>query len=77
LTDHPQSNGKPFVTKDANAPVNEITAAAQEAKRCADGAAGTVEPGNRRFWPLATIGLGIGSAALAAATLYADRTRKR
>ncbi|MGN6376540.1 MAG: hypothetical protein ACTHMG_13450 [Sphingomonas sp.] len=65
------------MTQDADAPVNEITAAARDAKRCADGAAGTHEPGKRRFWPLATIGLGIGSAALAAATMYADRSRAK
>jgi hypothetical protein len=66
-----------IVTDDTPTPVNEITAAAQDAKRCAAAAAGTHEPGKRRFWPLATIGLGIGSAALAAATLYSTRERSR
>lgn len=65
------------MSEDANAPVNEITAAARDARRCAEGAAGTTEPGARRFWPLAAMGLGIGSAALAAAMLYADRSRNR
>lgn len=65
------------MTDDTDQPVNEITAAAQDARRCADGAAGTAEPGKRRYWPLATIGFGIGSAALAAAMLYANRDRRR
>ena len=65
--------------QDSADPTNEIAAAARDAKRCAEGAAATGkhEPGHQRFWPLATIGLGIGSAALAAATLYADRSRRR
>ena len=65
------------MSADADAPVNEITAAAQDHKRCAQAAAGTIEPGARRFWPLAAMSLGIGSAALAAAMLYADRSRNR
>lgn len=60
-------------------PLNEITAAACEAKRCREGAADTAEPGKAQQsrWPLATIGLGIGSAALGAALLYANRERRR
>lgn len=45
---------------------NEIVAAAREAKARAAGA--------RRRWPVA-LGLGIGSAALVAALLYARRER--
>lgn len=58
-------------------PLNEITAAAHEARRCREGAAGTNEPGKLPRWPLATIGIGIGSAALAAALLYANRDKRR
>lgn len=64
------------MTQDDDAPVNEITAAAHDARRCREGAAGTIEPGKNRKWPLATIGIGIGSAALAAALLYANRDRR-
>lgn len=62
-----------------DAPLNEITAAAHEAKRCRDGAADTAEPGKSKDnrWPLATIGFGIGSAALGAAMLYANRGKRR
>lgn len=62
-----------------DAPLNEITAAAHEAKRCRDGAADTAEPGKAKGnrWPLATIGFGIGSAALGAAMLYANRGKRR
>jgi hypothetical protein len=65
------------VTEDSEKPTNEITAAAADAKRCAVAAAGTAEPGKHRFWPLATIGLGVGSAAVAGALLYANRDRRR
>ncbi|TPG21035.1 hypothetical protein EAH79_07215 [Sphingomonas koreensis] len=64
------------MTKDDETPVNEITAAAHDARRCREGAAGTGEPGKHRQWPLTTIGIGIGSAALAAALLYANRDRR-
>lgn len=68
-----------MLSDEDNAPLNEITAAAHDAKRCREGAAGTAEPGKAKGkrWPLATIGLGIGSAALAAAMLYANRERRR
>lgn len=68
-----------MLSDDNDAPLNEITAAAHDAKRCREGAAGTAEPGKAtgKRWPLATIGFGIGSAALAAAMLYANRERRR
>ena len=63
--------------------LNEITAAAQDAKRVREAAARTdeqkkIENGKSGSWPLATIGIGIGigSAALAAALLYARSGRK-
>ncbi|MFL9841231.1 hypothetical protein ABS767_09675 [Sphingomonas sp. ST-64] len=55
---------------------NEITAAARIARDAAERAEGTPEPGDAKKWPLAKIGIGIGSAALAAALLYAARSRK-
>ena len=60
-------------------PLNEITAAAHDAKRCREGAADTAEPGKATSnrWPLASIGFGIGSAALGAAILCANRDRRR
>jgi hypothetical protein len=62
-----------------HAPLNEITAAAHDARRCREGAADTAEPGKAKGnrWPLATIGFGIGSAALGAAMLYANRGKRR
>ncbi|PKP93115.1 MAG: hypothetical protein CVT77_06725 [Alphaproteobacteria bacterium HGW-Alphaproteobacteria-16] len=56
---------------------NEITAAARTAREVAERAEGTPEPGEGRKWPLGKIGLGIGSAALAAAVIYAARSRKK
>ncbi len=56
---------------------NEITAAARHAREAAERAEGTPKPGDARKWPLAKIGIGIGSAALAAAVIYAARSRKK
>lgn len=56
---------------------NEITAAARHAREAAERAEGTPKPGEGKKWPLAKIGLGIGSAALAAAVIYAARSRKK
>ncbi len=52
---------------------NEIVAAAQDAKARAERAA----KGKKGQWPLKAIGLGvgIGSAAVAAAMLYANRDK--
>jgi len=56
---------------------NEITATARQAREVAERAEGTPKPGDARKWPLAKIGIGIGSAALAAAVIYAARHRKK
>ncbi|WP_244624337.1 hypothetical protein [Sphingomonas sp. So64.6b] len=58
--------------------MNEIEAAAREAKRAREAADASVEAredgGN---WPILPISIGVGSAALAAALLYANRSRKK
>lgn len=59
------------------ADLNEVTAAAKEVKRVADAAAETKQPSKGQPWPLVPIGIGIGSAALAAALLYANSGRKK
>ena len=53
---------------------NEILAAAAHAKAAKERVAGTAE---KKSWPLGAIGLGvgIGSAAVAAAMLFAGRKR--
>lgn len=58
------------------AQMNEIEAAAREAKRVREAADKAVA--DKEAWPLVPIGIGIGigSAALAAALLYANRSRK-
>ena len=56
---------------------NEITAAARAARETAERAEGTRKPGEDKKWPLGKIGIGIGSAALAAAVIYAARNRKK
>jgi hypothetical protein len=57
---------------------NEIMAAVAEAKAHAQGAAEAVVD-RTKSWPLARIGLGvsIGSAAVAAAVLYANRNKDK
>lgn len=55
---------------------NEITAAVRAARETAERAEGTPQPNEGKKWPLTRIGIGIGSAALAAAVIYAARTRK-
>lgn len=57
---------------------NEIMAAAREAKARAKGAAANApEPAKLSKWGIAAIGAGIGSAAVAAALIYANRNKKR
>jgi hypothetical protein len=56
---------------------NEIMAAARDAKARRDAAAKTPEPGKLTNWGLAAIGAGIGSAAVAAAVIYANRNKKK
>ncbi len=68
MTDHPESTDEI---------ANEITAAARAARETAERAQGTPQPGEDRKWPLGKIGIGIGSAALAAAVIYAARRKGR
>ncbi len=57
-------------------PVNEIVKAAQQAKE-EEELAGRVGPdGKRNAWIAAGVGVGIGSAALVAALLYANRDKQ-
>ncbi len=56
---------------------NEIMAAAREAKARKEGAAKTQEPARLSHWGLAAIGAGVGSAAVAAAILYANRNKRK
>lgn len=56
---------------------NEILAATREAKEHREAAAVTADPAKAKRWPIATIGLGIGSAAVVAALLYANRSRQK
>ena len=64
-------------TEDTDQIANEITEAARAARESAERAEGTPEPGEGKKWPLGKIGIGIGSAALAAAVIYAARNRKK
>ena len=56
---------------------NEIVAETLAAKVQRAAAAAAGDPAKAKGWPLATIGLGIGSAAVVAALLYANRNRKK
>ncbi len=56
---------------------NEIIAATRAAKEQREAAAATGDTAKAKRWPLATIGLGIGSAAVVAALLYANRSRQK
>ncbi|WP_033923319.1 hypothetical protein [Sphingomonas sp. 37zxx] len=59
-------------------PSNEIVVAAVDAKARQSAAQATPPAEDRsRRWPLTAIGVGIGSAALAAALLYANRGNKK
>lgn len=68
MTDQPENT---------DAIANEITAAARAAREAAERAQGAPEPGADKQWPLTKIGIGIGSAALAAAVLYAARRNNK
>lgn len=59
--------------------INEIEAAAREHKRVRDAAEAnsTKAVETRGNWPLVPIAIGVGSAALAAALLYANRERRK
>ena len=60
---------------------NEIITAAQDAKARKSAVGANPEPpaaaNPAKRWPIAAMGFGIGSAALAAALLYANRSKKR
>lgn len=64
-------------TTDDQESTNEIIAETLAAKQQRAAAAATAEWARAKRWPLATIGLGIGSAAVVAALLYANRHRKK
>ncbi|MDR6847248.1 MAG: hypothetical protein ACRCS5_13670 [Sphingomonas sp.] len=57
--------------------INEIEAAARDHKRVRDAAEAKSEKGGN--WPVTpiAIGVGVGSAALAAVLLYVNRDRKK
>ncbi|WP_267394573.1 MULTISPECIES: hypothetical protein [unclassified Sphingomonas] len=56
---------------------NEILEAAAAAKHARDhAAAGTADPASKSRWPMRIIGVGIGSAAVAAAVLFANSGKK-
>ena len=55
---------------------NEIMAAARGAKASEQGRAKAEDAARARRWRLGSIGVGIGSAAVAAAVLYARRERE-
>ena len=60
------------------AEMNEIEAAAHDAKRVRDAAEANPKSAQQEGrWPIVPIAIGVGSAALAAALLYANRARKK
>ena len=56
---------------------NEILAAVADAKARKAAAAKTGDPAWSSRWPMRIIGVGIGSAAVAAAVLFANSGKKR
>ena len=56
---------------------NEIMAAVVDAKARKAGAASTRDPARSSRWPMRIIGVGIGSAAVAAAVLFAHSGKRR
>ena len=56
---------------------NEIIAASRAVKQQRDAAALSDDEAKAKHWPIASIGLGIGSAAVVAALMYANRNRKK
>ncbi|WP_445193704.1 hypothetical protein ACT009_07460 [Sphingomonas sp. Tas61C01] len=55
---------------------NEILEAVAAAKARETAAATTADPATRSRWPMRIIGVGIGSAAVAAAVLFANSGKK-
>lgn len=64
-------------TTDDQENTNEIIAETLAAKQQRAAAAASMALAKAKRWPLATIGLGVGSAAVVAALLYANRHRKK
>jgi homoserine kinase len=64
-------------TNDDQDDTNEIIAATRAAKEQREAAATSTDTAKEKRWPIATIGLGVGSAAVVAALLYANRFRKK
>ena len=56
---------------------NEILAAVADAKAREHGAAKAGDDAKRNRWPMRIIGVGIGSAAVAAAVLFANSGKKK
>ena len=56
---------------------NEILAAAADAKARREGAAEVLAENRGKRWPLRIIGVGIGSAAIAAAVLFSNSGKKK
>lgn len=76
--DCPRESDLPTDDQDAATEIaNEIVAETLAAKEQRAAAAATDDAAKAKRWPLATIGLGIGSAAVVAALLYANRHRKK
>ncbi len=59
--------------------INEIEAAARDHKRVRDAAEANTDKATEKadHWPMVPIAIGVGSAALAAAVLYAGFGRKK
>ena len=56
---------------------NEILAAVADAKARREGAADAREKFRRKHWPMRILGVGIGSAAIAAAVLFGNSGKKQ
>ena len=56
---------------------NEIMAAVADAKARKTAAARTGDPARKNRWPMRIIGVGIGSAAIAGAVLFANSGKKK
>jgi len=56
---------------------NEILAAVADAKAREKAAGNAADQERRRRWPMRIIGVGIGSAAVAAAVLFANSGRRK
>ena len=65
-----------MATDDTEQP-NEILAAVADAKARRDGAEAKGEPSKQKRWPMRILGVGIGSAAIAAAVLFANSGKRK